>query len=131
METSLYFFITYSLNNQENENDFNCIKTKNKDQNIECIYSVENFENGMYYYKKVFKLNKQNEKENKNAKKAYYWIIFEINNNIFQISFDSKGNTFIYDVSLEIGKKIIETEILRTIGIFYKSFRKNRRKKQN
>ncbi len=103
METSLYFFITYSLNNQENENDFNCIKTKNKDQNIECIYSVENFENGMYYYKKVFKLNKQNEKEK--AKKTSYRIIFEINNNIFHISFDYKGNTFIYDVLLKIGKK--------------------------
>ena len=102
METSLYLFITYSIKNQENAKDFNCIKTRDNDQKLECIYSIENFENGMYFYKKVFKINKSNEKEKKLNK---YLIIFEIGNNLYKISFDNKGNTFIYDVSLEIGKK--------------------------
>ena len=121
METSLYLFITYSIKNQENANDFNCIKTRDNDQKLECIYSIENFENGMYFYKKVFKINKSNEKEKKLNK---YLIIFEIGNNLYKISFDNKGNTFIYDVSLEIGKKIIEKEIWITVEINLEYYKK-------
>lgn len=43
----------------------------------------------------------------KGKKKNNFNFEFEIADETYKISFDSQGNTFVYDVNLEEGKKII------------------------
>jgi hypothetical protein len=62
----------------------------------------ESYENKTYSYKKIFKVNKSTEK---GPKGNQYYFEFLIEDDKYIISFDSKGKTFIYDVSLEKGKK--------------------------
>ena len=104
MTTSLYFFITYTRKQKENSEDVEFIVSDNKSQKPECIFVDEKYENQKYYYNKVFKVDKS---MGKGKKKNNFNFEFEIADETYKISFDSQGNTFVYDVNLEEGKKII------------------------
>ena len=103
--TKLYFFISYPRKKKENDIDISFIVPENKDQIPECILNDENYENQTYYYKKIFMVDKS---AGKGKKGNNYYFEFEIGDDKFIISFDSKGSLFVYDVSLEVGKKIID-----------------------
>ena len=104
MEEYLYFFISYPRNKQENSSDIN-FKTTDDKKKPECITLEEIYENGMYYYKKIFMINKA---KSKGKKPVNYHFEFIIGEDKYIISFENKDNTFIYDVVLEVGKKIID-----------------------
>ena len=97
METKLYFFISYPLTKKVNADD-NFIVPEDKNNFPKCIYMDETFENGLYYYKKIFMINKSTEKGNKNNNYKYE---FKLDDKKYIISFDSKGASFIYEVKLE------------------------------
>jgi hypothetical protein len=126
----LYFFITYIRKSKENTNDINFVVPEKKDLKPECIYIDEQYENQFYYYNKIFKVNKS---AGKGKKGNNYYFEFEINDEKYIIKFDSKGSTFIYDVSLEVGKRIIDIrrkinqnkEYYETIEFFIKALEKN------
>ena len=64
----------------------------------------------------------------KGKKGNNYYFEFEINDEKYIISFDSKGGSFLYDVSLEVGKKIKinqNKEYYQTIEYFIKALEKN------
>ena len=107
METSLYFFISYERlkKDNDNDNDIVFVVPENNNQKLECVFTDEIYDNQKYNYKKIFKVNKSIEK---GKKKNNYYFEFEIGENKYIISFNSKGNTFIYDVLLEMGQKIID-----------------------
>ena len=71
----------------------------------ECINEDKIYENGIYYYKKIFMINKS---KSKSKKPINYNFEFIIGEDKYIISFDNKDNTFIYDVDLKVGKKIID-----------------------
>ena len=104
MTTSLYFFITYTRKQKENSEDVEFIVPENKSQKPECIFVDEKYQNQKYIYNKVFKVDKS---MGKGKKKNNFNFEFEISDETYIISFDSQGNTFVYDVNLEEGKKII------------------------
>ena len=103
MEDPLYFFISYPRNAQENSGDFK-FKVQDNKQKPECINEDKTYENGIYYYKKIFMINKS---KSKSKKEINYNFEFIIGEDKYIISFDNKDNTFIYDVDLKVGKKII------------------------
>ena len=70
METKLYFFISYPLTKKVNADD-NFVVPEDKNNFPKCIYMDETFENGLYYYKKIFMINKSTEKGNKNNNYKY------------------------------------------------------------
>ena len=126
----LYFFITYTRKQKENDKDIDFIVPEKKELKPECIYIEELYENQLYYYNKIFKVSKS---AGKGKKGNTFYFEFLINDEKYIISFDSKGNTFIYDVSLEVGKKIIDIrrkvnqnkEYYETIEYFIKALEKN------
>jgi hypothetical protein len=127
---SLYFFITYFRKQKENSNDSDFVVPENNDKKPECIFIDQQYENQIYYYNKIFKVSKSAGK-GKNGNK--YYFEFEINDEKYIIKFDSKGNTFIYDVSLEVGKRIIDIrrkinqnkDYYETIEFYIKALEKN------
>ena len=98
---SIYFFIAYKRNETEDAKDIYFTVPEERDLKPECIFKDELNENQQYYYKKIFKVNKLVGKGNT------FFFIFEISEEEYSIKFDSKGNTFIYDVKLEYGKRNI------------------------
>ena len=100
----LYFFIQYTKKSKENTNDINYIIPENKELKPKSIYVEEEYENSFYYYNKIFKVNKL---AGKGKRGNMYYFEFEINDEIYIINFDSKGPNFIYDVNLEVRKRII------------------------
>ena len=123
MQKLLYFFISYPRKKRDNANDIVFVVPENKNQKPECIYTDENYDNQIYYYKKIFKVNKL---------KKYYFE-FEIGDDKYIISFDSKEYIFVYDVTLEMGKKIIDIrrkinkniEYYQKIDDFIEALKKN------
>lgn len=68
----LLFFISYTRKEREKAEDIDFVIPKNDKEKPECIYSVENFENGKYNYRKVFKtINKS--KSLKEEEIKYYF----------------------------------------------------------
>ena len=126
----LYFFISYARKSKEDKNDINFVVPEKNDLKPECIYMEESYENQIYYYNKIFKVNKS---AGKGKKGNNYYFEFEINDEKYIIKFDSKGNTFIYDVSLEVGKRIIDIrrkinqnkDYYETIEFYIKALEKN------
>ena len=55
---SLYFFITYSQKQKENSKDVHFISPENNKLKPLCIYINEQYENQLYNYIKIFKVNK-------------------------------------------------------------------------
>ena len=102
MTSWLYFSISYPRKNKENAKD---IIYGNKKDKLDCIFNEEDFPNQIYYYKKIFKADKS---LGTGKNKTNYHFEFEIGDEKYIISFDSKGSTFIYDVVLETGKRILD-----------------------
>ena len=102
---SLYFFITYSLKQKENQKEIEFVVPKENELKPLNIYQEEIFRSPYYIYNKIFKVSKA---ANKGHKKNNYFFEFHIDEEKYLISFDSKGSTFIYDVSLEVGKRILD-----------------------
>ena len=105
MGGAIYFFISYERKEKENSNDIKFVVNEKKNQIPICIYKEESYKNKLYNYTKIFKV-KPNEKNNNN-----YHFEFKINDDKYTISFDSKGKTFIYEVTLEIEEKINQIKI--------------------
>ena len=105
MGGTIYFFISYQRKEKENANDIEFIVHEKKNQIPSCIYKEESYKNQLYNYNKVFKV-KSNEKNNNN-----YHFEFKINDDKYTILFDSKGSTFIYEVTLEMEEKVNHNKI--------------------
>ena len=58
MASFIYFFISYPRTKKDNPSDLFFIIPENSNAKPECIYTDENYENKIYYYKKIFKANK-------------------------------------------------------------------------
>ena len=124
---SIYFFIAYKRNEREDDKDVYFTVPEERDLKPECIFKDELNENQQYYYKKIFKVNKLVGKGNT------FFLKFEISEEEYSIKFDSKGNTFIYDVKLEYGKRNIpfrnnipqNKEYYETIEFFIKALERN------
>ena len=70
----------------------------------ECLYTYEKYDDKKYKYNKIYKVDKS---LGKGEKKNEYYFEFIIKEEKYRISFDSKGNTFVYDIRLVFGKKKI------------------------
>ena len=81
MATSLYFFVTYSRKQQEN-NDIEFVMPEKKNLKPICIHKQEKYENHKFIYNKVFAIKKP-----KKSKKNYSFI-FEIGDEQYIISFE-------------------------------------------
>ena len=101
---SIYFYISYTRKQRENSEDIEFIEPAKKNEKPECINTKVDMENNYYYYSKIYKVNKL---AGKGEKGNNYYFEYEIGDEKYIISFDSKGCTFIYDINLEYGKKII------------------------
>jgi len=124
----IYFFISYEKNQKEDESDIDMIlKEKNE---LKCIYVDEKYEDQIYYCNRIFKIRKS---AGKREKGNNYYFEFQKNDDQYILKFDSKGSIFIYDVILEVGKKMIEIrrkinhnkEYYKTIEFFIKALKKN------
>ena len=108
--SELYFFISYPRSKKEKEDDIYFVVPEDKNLIPKCIHKEETFENKVYYYQKIFKVKKA-----KTGKKPNnYYFEFEIDDDKYIISFDSKGASFVYDVKLEKTKRMIK--ILRKVN---------------
>lgn len=103
MKKSYYFFVYYPRNEKEKEIKF--VEPEEKAQKPECIYSLEDLENGIFYYKKIFKATPKKSKSKKSTSCHY---VFEIGEEQYNINF-KKNNTFVFDVDIEFGKSAIDT----------------------
>ena len=99
----IYFFISYPRKEREKDEDIDFVVPDNDEEKPECVYSDDNYENGIHNYRKIFKaINKSKEKETK------YYFEFEIDDTKYIIYFNAPKDTyFIYDVYLESGKSDI------------------------
>ena len=104
MSKSYYFFVFYPRKEKEKENDIEFVKPEEKDQQPECIFSLEEIENGIFYYKKIFKVSP---KEAKGKKSTSCYYEFEIGEEIYIISF-KRNNTFVFDVEVKFGKSALD-----------------------
>ena len=100
-EKSIYFFVKYNSTQKENTKDIDFVVPEKSNLKPVCIYIDDQYENQIYYYNKIFKVNKL---AGKGKKGNNYYFEFETNDEKYIISFDSKGSSFIYDVKLEVGK---------------------------
>ena len=93
----IYFTIIYPRKEQEKPEEF---AFSEKSINPDNIYRKETKnENGTYYYQKVFKFN---------GKEKKYSPEFEIGKDNYIITFEVKENSFVYDVELKMGNKILK-----------------------
>ena len=142
----IYFIISYTRKEKEQEIDFVFTKIEAKPKNI---YNKElERQNKTYFYEKVFKFDKEQKKEaeNKNEgdnkknegkkmeketnndekKEEEIEIQFEIGNDIYIISFNIEENYFYYDVELKKGNKLIANSVKEIIEQntldYYKKF---------
>ena len=123
----MYFFIYYSRKVKENPSDVHFTEPEKKSEKPECFYSEDEYKNKKYYYKKIFKTKSSGKQKNKFA--------FIIGEDKYEISFDSQGSKFIYDVTLEYGLRIIKVrrkipqnkiEYKDKLDFFKKSLEENR-----
>ena len=127
----LYFFISYEKNQKEDESDIDIILKENNE--LKCIYVDEKYEDQIYYCNRIFKISKSSGKTKKGNN---YYFEFKKDDDQYILKFDSKGKTFIYDVILEVGKKMIDIrrkinqnkEYYETIDFFIKALEKMEKK---
>ena len=94
----IYFIIIYPRKQQEKPEDFFFCEN---DLSPQEIYSEETEnENGIFFYKKVFQFF--GETNNK------YNLDFEINKDYYTLTFEVKDNSFVYDVELKKGNKVLK-----------------------
>ena len=121
----LYFIILYPREQQEKPGEFVFSENSINPQNIYMDEKIQ--ENGKYFYKKVFKFNGKTEKE--------YNPEFEIGKDSYLITFEAKENSFIYDVELKKGNKILKNitkinidqkiDFHKKLDIFLEALKKN------
>ena len=99
----LYFFISYSRRYKEKSDDIIFVYPENNELHPMLIYVEEQYKDNLFYYKKIFKVIKSG----KGKKRNDYYFEFIIDDDKYIIKFDSKGRTFVYEVCLEFGKRII------------------------
>ena len=101
----IYFFINYPRNQIEKSGDIIFKQLDQKNAKYEWVFSRPTYDNDgdkkYINYKKVFKI------EAGKTNNAKYFFQFELDDDKYIISFDSQGKTFIYDISLEVGKRIL------------------------
>ena len=102
MVKSIYFFVTYPRKQMEKEGGVEFDVSEKNNLKPDCIYKEEDIEGQRFYYNKVFTIDKP-----KKSKKNYNFV-FHIGDDEYIISFEYKGNSFIYDVNLLFGKTIID-----------------------
>ena len=124
----LYFFISYIRRYKEHDNDIIFIYPENNELQPRLIYVDEKYENNYYYYNKVFKVSKSAETKKRNK----YYFEFDINDNRYYIRFDSKGRTFVYEISLQrrgtnviVRRNIEQKEYYEKIEYFVKALKLN------
>ena len=104
MDNFAYFFVFYPKTKKEDASDIEFVIPENKEHQPECIFFEETYDSKTYFYKKVFRVNKA---AAKGKKATSYDFEFDTLDDKYHIFFDSKGSTFIYDVNLEVSKKIL------------------------
>ena len=103
---SIYFFITYFRKQKEkDEYAIDFVDPEDKEMQPKCIYVEKSDKDNIFFYNKIFKVNKS---AGTGKKGNNFHFEFQINEEKYVISFDSKGCTFVYDVNLMSGKKIID-----------------------
>ena len=131
MTTSLYFFILYDRPEKISDNDISFVVPEKQSEIPECFYTYEKYDNNKYYYNKIYKVDKS---LGQGDKKNEYYFEFIIGEEKYRISFETKKNTFVYDIRLVFGKKILEIvrninqnkEYIKKTEIFVESLRKNK-----
>jgi hypothetical protein len=84
MSKSYYFFLYYPRNEKEKEKDIEFVEPEEKADQPECIFSLEEEENGIFHYKKIFKATPKDIKGKKSTSCHYE---FENKQDIYIISF--------------------------------------------
>ena len=112
MDNFAYFFVFYPKTKKEDASDIEFVIPENKEHQPECIFFEETYDSKTYFYKKVFRVNKA---AAKGKKATSYDFEFDTLDDKYHIFFDSKGSTFIYDVNLEVSKKILPDIKRKTI----------------
>ena len=97
MTTSIYFFVSYSRTDKVDANNL-VFKSENNKKIPKLYYVDENFDNNQYNYNIIYKVDKANK----------YYFEFEIGDDKYIITFKREEKTFIYEVNLDMGKKIID-----------------------
>ena len=107
-EKEIYLIIVYQRNKKQEPNDF--IFLEENDMIPEIILNKEIYtNNNKYVYKNVIKIKKAFNCNNCKKKERKEGIIFYITEkDQYIISFQFKGNTFIYDVYLKKGIKYLD-----------------------
>ena len=131
MTTSLYFFILYDRPEKISDNDISFVIPEKQSQIPECFYTYEKYDNNKYYYNKIYKVDKS---LGQGDKKNEYYFEFIIGEEKYRISFETKKNTFVYDIRLVFGKKILEIvrninqnkEYIKKTEIFIEALKKNK-----
>ena len=130
----LYFFTYYWSEQKETSQNNNFVVPEDENEEPSCIISEDSYENQKFYYKKIFKVEKPIPTGKKSKSKNYYFE-FEIEENKYIVSFDAKGKHFIFDVNLEVGKRIIniyrkidqsQIDYDEKIDIFIEALKKDR-----
>ena len=110
MDKYLYFFIYYPRAQKEISSDIEFVVPDKKTEWPECIYYKESYDGNdkdqkkFYNYKKIYKIAKSSKTEEDSIK---YHFEFEIGDDRYVISFEAGKNIFVYDIKLEVGKRII------------------------
>ena len=73
-EKSIYFFVKYNSTQKENTKDIDFVVPEKSNLKPVCIYIDDQYENQIYYYNKIFKVNKLAGKGKKGNN--YYCKIF-------------------------------------------------------
>ena len=109
--TSIYFFLYSPRAKREDPTDVDFVVPEKNEEKPKCIYKEEKLINKTYYYKKVFKVNKLDP----NAQNKDYYFELETDDDKYIISFEDKKNTFYYEKTVHVGKKILK-KILRKVN---------------
>ena len=106
MSEYIYFFIYYTRVQKEDEDNSYFISPEDENKQPKCILTDFTYDtaNNVHYYYKIFKVPRTSAK----GKKFHCVFEFEIGDDIYIITFDANKNTFIYDVELIFGRKILD-----------------------
>ena len=106
MSEYIYFFIYYTRIHKEDEDNIYFIAPEDENKQPKCILTDFTYDkaNNLHYYYKIFKVPRTSAK----GKKFHCTFEFEIGDDIYIITFDANKSTFIYDVELIFGRKILD-----------------------
>lgn len=111
-EKNIYFMLVFP---KDQDVDFNKMEFKSKPEMKPQIIFDKKIEkdNETYIDHKIFKVKTKKSANQKNkgdkVKKTHHEIIYEIGEDEYVISFDTKENSFVYDLDLKKGNKYLKT----------------------